>query len=158
AYFRGVYWYQRGVVGLPRALDYFQRAVAQDPTYARAYAALAAAYGQMVINGVLPAKEAYPQGQAAVRKALELDPTVADAYLSRGILLRYHDWNWQDSERDFQRALQLNPNLADAHWNYARDLTATGRLDEAVVEARRAVQLDPVSVFANYGLGLALVC
>jgi TolB-like protein/Tfp pilus assembly protein PilF len=158
AYFRGVYWHQRGVVGLPRALDYFQRTVAQDPTYAQAYAALATAYGQMVSTGVLPAKEAYPQGQAAVTKALELDPTLADAYLSRGILLRYHDWNWQDSQRDFQRALQLNPNLADAHRIYALDLTATGRLDEAVAEARRAVQLDPFSVFANFSLGLALVC
>ncbi len=157
AYFRGVYWYQRGVVGGPRAFDYFQQAVAKDPSYAEAYAALSSVYMGMVSNDLLPGTEVYPQWQAAVTKALELDPTLANAYNARAKLLVWRDWNWQGAERDSQRALQLNPSLADAHWNYADTLEATGRLDEAVMEASRAVQLDPFSVFPNFHLGHILV-
>ena len=157
AYFRGIYWRQKGVVGAPRALDYFQQAVAKDPSYAEAYAALSGSYGLMGVNGLLPAKEAYLQQQTALTKALELDPTLADAYVARGNFLMRREWNWQDAERDFQRALQLNPNLAEAHGIYAWGLGSIGRLDEAVTEARRAVRLDPFSTSHNFALGQILV-
>jgi TolB-like protein/Flp pilus assembly protein TadD/predicted Ser/Thr protein kinase len=157
AYFRGRYWDQKGRIGWSRSFDNFQQAVAKDPSYAAAYAALSGGYQRMISTGLLPDKEAYPKWRAAVTKALELDPNLADAYLARGSLLRDHDWNWQDAERDFQRALQLNPNLADAHVGYARCLASIGRLDEAIVEVRRAVQLDPFANIANFQLGYMLV-
>jgi serine/threonine protein kinase/tetratricopeptide (TPR) repeat protein len=155
AYFRGVRWSQN-VADQPRAFDYFQQAVAKDPSYANAYAKLADLYGDMGNLGLLPAKEAYVHEQAAITKALELDPTLADAYIARANFLM-RDWNWQESERDLQRALQLNPNLADAHNTDTLRLTAMGRLDEAVTAARRAVRLDPFSTPQNYTLGHILV-
>jgi serine/threonine protein kinase/tetratricopeptide (TPR) repeat protein len=155
AYFRGVRW-EQSVAGMPRAFDYFQQAVAKDPGYAEAYAKLADLYGDMVNLGLLPATEAYVQEQAAIAKALELDPTMAAAYIARANRLM-RDGNWQESERDLQRALQLNPNLADAHSTDAVRLTAMGRLDEAVTEARRGVRLDPFSSQRNYTLGHLLV-
>src|SRR5262249_10090473 len=119
AYFRGVYWVQKGQIGFSRGFDYFQQAVTKDPNYAAAYAALSHSYDALIVTGVLPAREAHPKWRAVVSKALELDPTLADAYVSRGFLLLDLDWNWQDAERDFQRALQLNPNFAFAHLGYA---------------------------------------
>jgi len=157
AYFRGVYWNQKGTIGFSRGFDYFQQAVTKDPNYAAAYAALSGIYDPLIRTGVLPAREAQPKWRAAVTKALELDPTLADAYLSRGGLLAELDWNWQDAERDVQRALELNPNLALAHFGYAYYLASVGRPDEAVTEARRAVQLDPFSVNTNAALGRTLV-
>jgi len=144
AYLRGRYWNEKGQSSWSRAFDYLQQAVAIDPGYAPAYAALSVSYGNMILAGLLPAKEAHLQERAAVTKALELDPNLADAYYARGTLL-LRDFNWQDAERDFQRALQLNPNLADAHEGYAQLLDETGRLEEAAMEARRVVQLDPFS-------------
>jgi tetratricopeptide (TPR) repeat protein len=157
AYFRGVYWVQKGQIGYSRGFDYFQQAVTKDPNYAAAYAALSSVYDPLIGTGVLPAKEAHPKWRAAVTKALELDPMLADAYVSRGLLLQDLDWNWQDAERDFQRALQLSPNLALAHMAYAYYLMPVGQLDEAVTEASRAVQLNPFSNDANFALGAALV-
>jgi eukaryotic-like serine/threonine-protein kinase len=157
AYARGRFWWQKGVMGWSRGFDYYQQAVAKDPSYAAAYAALSHGYQGMTSIGLLPAKEAYPKWRAAVTKALELDPTLADAYLARGSLLLDHDGNWQDAERDFLRALQLNPNLADAHEEYARGLARFGRLDDAVTEIRRAVQLDPFANLANFQLAYILV-
>jgi tetratricopeptide (TPR) repeat protein len=155
AYFRGMRWSQN-VADRPRAFDYFQQAVAKDPSYANAYAKLADLYGDMGNLGLLPAKEAYVHEQAAITKALELDPTLADAYIARANFLM-RDWNWQESERDLQRALQLNPNLADAHNTDTLRLTAMGRLDEAITAARHAVRLDPFSTPQNYTLGHILV-
>jgi len=157
AYLRGVYWFQKGPIGYRRAFDYFQQAVAKDPNYATAYAALSGGYGVMIEFGLLPAKEAYPKWQAVLTKALELDPTLAEAYSARADLLLYHDWNWADAEREYLHALQLNPNRADAYWGYAEVLASIGRLDEAVMKARRSVQLDPFSVPANFTVGQTLV-
>jgi eukaryotic-like serine/threonine-protein kinase len=155
AYFRGMRWLQSAAT-LPRAFDSFQQAVAKDPSYAEAYARLAVAYGAMGSRGLLPAKEASLQQKAAITKALELDPTLADAYSARADLLM-RDWNWQEAERDLQRALQLNPNLDEAHSLYAVYLTSFGRLEEAVTEARRAVRLGPFSGYTNNILGHILV-
>jgi eukaryotic-like serine/threonine-protein kinase len=157
AYFRGRYWFQKGRIGWSRSFDYFQQAVAKDPSYAAAYASLSVGYSSMMELGLLPTKEAYPKALAAATKALELDRDLADAYRARGWLLWAYDQNWQAAEHDFLRALQLNPNLADAHENYAQGLASSGRLDEAVREIRRAVQLDPFANLANFQLGYILV-
>src|SRR5207244_1816693 len=86
AYFRGQYWVHKDLTGISRSVAYFEEAIAKDPSYAAAYAALSAGYSLMIENGLLPAKETYAKWRAAVTKALELDPTLADAYLARGLL------------------------------------------------------------------------
>ena len=155
AYLRGVYWDQKG--DIPKAFDYFRQATEKDPNYAAAHAALAGGYGLMMDIGRLSAKEAYPKWRAAVNRALQVDGALAEAHSSLADLLQYHDWNWGEAEREYQRAIQLNPNFALAHLWYSWLLTTTGRHDEAIVEARKAQQLDPYSFFVNLALGQELV-
>jgi tetratricopeptide (TPR) repeat protein len=94
-------------------------------------------------------KEALPRWRAAVSKAIELDDGLAEAHVALGFLLLNHDWNWTEAEREFKRAIQLNPNLAEAHIWYSIDHRSVGRPDEAIVESARSVQLSPYSVTAN---------
>jgi tetratricopeptide (TPR) repeat protein len=110
----------------------------------------------MINAGLMSDKEGYPKWRAAVTKEMELDDTLADAHVSLGVLLLYHDWNWRDSEKEFQRAIQLNPSFAYAHLCYGDGLCTTGRLDQAIAEATRARQLDPYSLAANEILGYIL--
>jgi eukaryotic-like serine/threonine-protein kinase len=156
AYLRGIYWDDKGEEG--KAFDYFLEATRKDPHYAAAYAALATAYGYAINGGLMSDKEGYPKWRAAVTKAMELDDTLAEAHASLAVLLQYHDFNWRDAEREFRRAIQLNPNLAAAHEEYGDGLAMTGRLDEAIAEETRAQQLDPYSVFINFMRGGMLVC
>jgi TolB-like protein/Flp pilus assembly protein TadD len=147
AYLRGVYWQDKA--DPKKFYEYMQQAVQEDPTYALAYAALSDAYGVMTYSGMIPEKEAYPKWREAVATALRLDDNLAEAHRASAALFLYHDYNWHDAEREFRRALELNPNLVDAHLWLADGLVCVGRLDEGVVEARRAVQLNPYSVLAN---------
>ncbi len=151
AYLRGVYWDDKGDEA--KALDYFLEATKKDPNYAAAYAALSGSYALMINAGLITAKEGYPKWRAVVTKAMELDDTLADAHVSLGVLLLYHDWNWRDSEKELQRAIQLNPSLAITHICYGDVLSMTGRLDQAIAELTRARQLDPYSLAANLILG-----
>jgi tetratricopeptide (TPR) repeat protein len=100
----------------------------------------------------LPIKEAYPKWRAAVSKAIELDDGLAEAHVALGFLLHHHNWNWTEAEREFKRAIQLNPNLEEAHLWYSGDLLSLGRMNEAVAESARAMQLSPYNVGAisNY--------
>lgn len=154
AYLRGVYWSDK--FDEPKALGYFQEAVQRDPNYAAAYAALSFTYGVMVGYGLMPAEEGDPKWRAAVTKAMELDDTLADVHVSLGILLQYHDWNWTGAEREFERAVQLNPNQPSVHLVLGDNFCITGRLDQAIAEERRARQLNPYSVNHNYMLGYTL--
>jgi TolB-like protein/Flp pilus assembly protein TadD len=155
AYLRGVYWDDK--LDEVKALNYFVEATKKDPNYAGAYAALSGAYALLINVGLMPDKEGYPKWRAAVTKAMELDDTLAEAHVSLGVLLQYHDLNWRDAEREFQRAIQLNPNLAAAHQDYGDGLAMTGRLDEAIAEETRAQQLDPYSVITNFMRGSMLI-
>jgi TolB-like protein/Flp pilus assembly protein TadD len=155
AYLRGIYWIDKG--DLPKSFHYFEAATKKDPNYAAAYAALSSSYALMINNGLVTAKEGYPKWRAAVTKAMELDNTLSEAHVSLGVLLQYHDWNWTDAEREFERAIQLNPNLAEAHLDYGDGLCMTGRLDRAIAEETRAQQLDPYSLSDDYLLGFTLV-
>jgi eukaryotic-like serine/threonine-protein kinase len=155
AYLRGIYWIDKG--DLPKSFHYLEAATKKDPNYAAAYAALSSAYGIMINNGLLSEKEGYPKWRAVVAKAMELDDTLADAHVSLGILLQYHDWNWTDAEREFERAVQLNPNQPIVHLVLGDNFCMTGRLDRAIAEETRALQLDPYSVSHNYMLGTTLV-
>ncbi len=128
-----------------KALEYFQQAIELDPTYALAHAGLAWAYRQQEWTGVLLPKEAYPKARAAALQSLELDETLAEAYTELAYVKTVYDWDWQGAEREFKRALELNPSSVVAHSAYSWYLSHMGRHEEAIAEARRALELDPVS-------------
>ncbi|MEE8607983.1 MAG: winged helix-turn-helix domain-containing protein, partial [Nitrospiraceae bacterium] len=128
-----------------KALEYFQQAIELDPTYALAHAGLARAYRQLERTGVLLPKEAYPRARTAALKALELDESLAEAYTELAYVKLVYDWDWQGAEREFKRALGLNSSSVVAHSAYSWYLSHMGRHEEAIAEARRALELDPVS-------------
>ena len=114
---------------------------------------MADAYTLLAVNGYVPPNEFLPKAKEAVLKALEIDDTLAEAHTTLGFIETFSDWDWSDAEREFQRAIQLNPSYATAHQWYCPLLWETGRLDEAMAESKRALQLDPVSVIVNWNLG-----
>lgn len=139
------YWNRRLAEDLGRAISYFQQAIDEDPTFALAYVGMADCYDQLCGISALPPGEGYPRAKAAVLKALELDPELAEAHASLAHLHMRYDWDWAAAGREFLRALALNPNYAVArHW-HAIYLTIMGRHDEALAEGRAAQRLDPLS-------------
>ena len=157
-YLRGrFFWNQRTEEGFGRAIGYFEKAIAEDPNYAPAYSGMADAYNLLGLYFMLPPGEAIPKAREAALEALEIDPTLAEARTSLAFLKSWYDWDRPGAEVEFQRALDLNPNYATAHQWYAIHLTAVGRLDVALREARRAVELDPLSPNLNTNLGNALM-
>jgi len=131
---------------IKKGLDYFQQAIEKDPSYALAYAGKADCFIFLADWGYLSSKEAYPRARAAAEKALEMDDTLAGAYASLGYIKFKCDWAWAAAEKDFKRAIELDPNYAYAHINYALYLSEMGRHDEAIKEAKRALEPDPLSV------------
>ena len=150
AYLRGRYSWNKEDV--KTAVDYFERAIDQDPDYAIAYAGLADAYAILGLWGITPPAEAIPKARAAVQKALELDDTLAEAHTPLGLIKFYFDWEWSAAQAEFRRALELNPSYALAHDFYAVYLAAVGRLDEALAEIKRAKELDPLSLRMDVAL------
>ena len=130
----------------PQAAEYFQQAVAKDPNYARAYAALADTYALTGSYFVSPSEEVIPKARAAALKALQLDNSLAEAHNSLALITENYDWDWQTAEKEFRRAIQLDPNYPTAHQWYAEYLAWQGRFDEAFGESARARQLDPLSL------------
>jgi DNA-binding winged helix-turn-helix (wHTH) protein/Tfp pilus assembly protein PilF len=129
-----------------KAIDEFQRAVALDPTFALAYAGLADASTRRGFNtSGASAEESYARSKALAQKALSLDPEVPEAYVALATVKRIYDWDWAGAEGDFRRAIELNPNYAQAHLGYALLLSCLGRADEAMVEIKRATEIDPLS-------------
>ena len=133
--------------GVLQGLNYLEQAVARDPGYALAYAAIAHAYTEvgLGIAGELSAREAYERARAAVTRALELDPGLAEAHAMLGFLKFVGDYDWKGAEAEFRRAIELNPNSGDAYDTYGLMLSALGRFDEALAAQRRAHELDPLS-------------
>ncbi len=145
-YIRGKYHYFKLTKKeLEKANEYFQQAIEVDPNYAQAYAGLAASYEYLSWAGHLPLDEAKSKTSALLRKALEIDYTLAEAHLALSGVLFYLDWDWVEGEREMKLAIALNPNLAEAHCEYAFYLMAMGRFEESIAEAKRALQLDPLS-------------
>ncbi len=130
---------------ITKSIGYFEQAIALDKTYALAYFGLADAYRALTINGDLRSTDLLPKATAAARKAIEIDPTLAEPHVTLAFIHIWFDWDWAGAEDEAQRALTLNPNLAFAHIAHAQLLTALGRHPEAIAEATRARQLDPVS-------------
>jgi TolB-like protein len=153
-YLKGRYlWNRRTAQTLRRAAEYFQQAIEKDPGYALAWAGLADCYNVYSFYGVLSPKESMPRAMEAARKALELDDTLAEAHVSAGYAKRHLDWDWPGAEREFKRAVELNPNYATAHHWYGTTLCAMGRLDEGIGELKRAQECDPLSLIINADVG-----
>jgi TolB-like protein len=155
-YLRGRYfWNKRTGEGMRKGVEYFRQAIDLDPGYSLAYAGLADSYNFMGAFGIalLPPGEAMPKAKAAAMKALEIDDSLAEAHTSLAFIRLYYDWDWPGAERGFQRAIELNPNYAPAHQWYSHLLMARSRTSESISEAKRAVELDPLSLPANLNLG-----
>ncbi|MGA7992153.1 MAG: protein kinase [Thermoanaerobaculia bacterium] len=157
AYVKGRYfWNKRGEENLKKAIGFFQGALDVDPAYAVAYSGIADSYTQLGYASLLAPREVFPKARSAAEKALELDATLAEPHASLAYVKFYFDWDWPGAEREFQRAIELNPNYATAHDWYAYLLTATGRLPEARAQIQRARELDPLSVPIESDMGFLL--
>jgi len=142
-------WNRRTGETLQRAADYFQQAIDKDPNYALAWAGLADCYALYGPYELLSPREITPKAKEAVSRALALDDTLADAHAALAFVKATYDWDWQGAQREFKRAIELDPNYAPAHYLYANILASTGRVDEAVAEAKRAQEADPLSLTAS---------
>ncbi len=148
------FWNKRTGTDLRKAIDYFNQAIAKDPNYALAYSGLADSYLLLSPYGAAAPKDSVPQAKAAVKKALELDGTLAEAHASSARILSGYDFDSQRAIAEFERALQLNPNYATAHhWFAAGPLLALARFDQSIAEAKRSIELDPLSLINNADFG-----
>lgn len=158
AYLEGRYfWNKRTTVSLTRALALFQKSVAIDPSYAPSYAGLADCYellGSAPYTALSP-PIAFPQAEAAARKALELDSTLSEAHVSLGYSEMVYEWNFPEAGKEFALALHLHPDYATGHQFYAYYLTAIGDLSGAIAERKRALELEPLNPLLSTALGEA---
>jgi len=153
-YLKGNYYWQMMIMeGFDKAIECYKQALKKDPNYALAYVGLASVYGVSSYWGNVPPNEAYPRAKEYVKKALEIDDSLAEAHASLGFINMNYDWNWKAAEREFKQALQLNPNSAFTHCQYYMLLTFAGRHEDAITEAKRAQELDPLSSFINSLVG-----
>src|SRR3989441_3546725 len=154
------YWNKRTEDGMQKSLEYFQQAIERDPNFALAYSGLADTYDLLAAPdaiGGMPPNEAMPKAKAAALKALEIDDTLAEAHVSLAHVNYYYDRNWAAAEREYKRALELNPNYPTAHQWYAVYLMSAGRFAEALAQTRRAQELDPFSLPINMTPGWVLL-
>jgi DNA-binding winged helix-turn-helix (wHTH) protein/TolB-like protein/Tfp pilus assembly protein PilF len=152
------FWNKRTQESFRRGLAFFQEAVLQDPTYARAYTGVADSYIGLTYYQYERPHEALPRAKAAALKALAIAPSLAEAHVSLAHIQGNYDWDWTAAEREWRRAIFLDPEYATAHqWYAVHYLTPTGRLEEALVEARRAQQLDPLSPVFSAFVGATLL-
>jgi eukaryotic-like serine/threonine-protein kinase len=157
-YLKGRYfWNKRTADGLVQAINYLNQATEKDPKFALAYAGLADAYLVQGWIGQLPPKEIYPKAREAAIKALELDDTLAEAHNALASVKRDYDWDWSGAEREYKRAIELNPSYATAHQWYSELLAALDRKQELIAEINRAQQLDPLSPVINGERGSMLL-
>ena len=154
SYLRGrSYWNQRSEASLYKAIEQFNKAIDIDPGYAPAYSGTADCYTTLGYLSYLDPLDAFPRARDAATKAIELDPSLAEAHASLAYYNLYHAWNWAESETEFKRAIELNPNYATAHEWYSSYLLAMGRMEQAWTEINRARELDPLSVVISTDVG-----
>lgn len=154
AYLRGRYLWNKGGAGnVSRSVDYFHQAIEKDPKYAAAFVGLADSYRLLGMFYVMLPAEAYPKARDAALRAIELDPADANAYVSLGSIKFRYEWKWDEAERDFLRAIEINPSLGMAHHDYAWFLVAMERFDEGIEHMKLAQRLDPLSPLANSDVG-----
>jgi TolB-like protein/Tfp pilus assembly protein PilF len=156
-YLKGRYfWYRRHEKGVQRGLQYFQQAIEKDPGYALPYAGIADTFGIIGNFGFLPPHQAYSQAKAAAKRALEIDPEVAEAYTSLGWISTMYDWDWPVAQSHFLKAIQMKPQYALAHHWYGVYLSFMGRFNESIREMQKACELEPLEPANPAHLGVAL--
>jgi len=154
-YLKGRYWWnKRNEDGFNKGREYFQQAIDRDPTYALAYSGLADCYSLLAEYGYVSPKESYPRAKEAAQKALEVDDTLAEGHASLAWVKTFYDWDRSGGEKEFQRAIELNPGYATAHFWHSLALGSMGRSEEAIAEQKRALELDPLSLIINRVLAL----
>jgi serine/threonine-protein kinase len=154
-YLKGRYfWNRRNEEGFRNGIDYFKRAEEKDPTFALAFSGLADSYALLCDIGVVRPLDEMPKAKAAAEKAVDADPTLAEAFTSRAFVRLAYDWDWLGAQNDFQQALKLNPKYPTAHQWYASYLMQMGKFSLAKAEIEQAHNLDPLSpiISANSGL------
>jgi TolB-like protein/DNA-binding winged helix-turn-helix (wHTH) protein/Flp pilus assembly protein TadD len=154
-YLRGRYFWQKTGLGLNKGAEYFQHAISKDPRYAQAYDGLADCYIYLAVFGFSSPTESYPKAKEAALKSLEIDGTLAEAHTSLARIKAEYDWDWSGAEREFQRAIELNPSYATAYQWHGGVLATMGRPEDAMANYRRALELDPLSPTINAALGQA---
>jgi TolB-like protein/DNA-binding winged helix-turn-helix (wHTH) protein/Tfp pilus assembly protein PilF len=156
-YLKGRYfWNKRTPQGFGRALECFQQSIAKDPAYARSYAGLADTYALMGSYYIVPVDSIKLKAREAARRATQLDDNLAEGHTSLAVIAQNVDWDWQTAEKEYRRAIELDPNYATAHHWYAEELSLVGRFDEALTEIERARQLDPMSLIIAADRGVIL--
>jgi len=154
---KGLYfWNKRTGQGLQQAIVYFQQAIAIDPNYAPAFAGLSNTYALMPGYMLAPAAEYMPKAREAAVRALQTDDELPEAHVALALILENYDWDWNSAEKEYRRAIELNPNYATAHHWYAEFLTWQGRFDEALRESESARRLDPLSLIIAADRGAIL--
>ncbi|HWP41637.1 MAG TPA: tetratricopeptide repeat protein, partial [Blastocatellia bacterium] len=149
-YIKGRYhWTKRTLAGTKKGIEYFQQAIDTDPTYSLALSGLADCYAQLGwLRGMAPS-EVFPKAKAAATRAIEIDDELAEAYASMAWIEMVYDWDWEGSQRDFKRSIDLNPNYSIARLWRTVYLIATARFEEAHAEINRALNIDPLSPIIN---------
>jgi len=149
-------WNKRSEAAVRKAIEYFTLAIDLDPKFALAYVGLADSYSVLSNHGYMDKTEAAKKGNPATVAALRLDMELAEAHAARGWELLDYDWDWDAAETEFKRAIELNGSLAIAHQWYSSLLQTQGRLEEALDEARKALELDPLSPMASFNVAAML--
>ena len=153
-FLKGRYYSQKySAEGWTRAIEYFQRAIDLQPDFAPALAGMAVCHGCLWFFGLLPAAQTVPQCKAATHKALEADPMLAEAYAALAMITFFYDWEWERAEQAYKQSIALNSNNAEALSYYALFLAFEGRADEALDQAQRALEIDPLSPLINMTVG-----
>jgi eukaryotic-like serine/threonine-protein kinase len=138
-----------GPEGYERAIQFFERTIARDPSYALAYSGLGSTYLSMAYDGWMPPKEAYDKAKAAAQKGLAIDPDLGELHYVLAEINKGYEWDWPGAEREYQRALELNPNATQSRRFHALLLLLVHRRDEAVAEMKKTLELDPLGVETN---------
>ena len=154
AYLRGRFlWNRWDTASLKESINFYNAALAADARYALGWAGLADSYSILGNTNAMPPAEAYPKARQAAERGLALDDNVAELHCSLAYVYRFYVWDWRSAEREFLRALQLNPGYATSRRWYAQFLSGMARHDEAVAEAERALEIDPLSLIIHAGVG-----
>jgi eukaryotic-like serine/threonine-protein kinase len=156
AYLKGrYYWNQRTSNDLKKSIEYFQQAIAIDPTYALAYAGIADCYSVLgsTDTDMLSPDDAFPKARAAAERALEIDSTLGQAHTSLAYIKHHYEWDWVGAEKEYHQAISLNPRDPNTHHWYSHYLVGMGRFQKSLAESRLALKLDPLDFILNVHLG-----
>jgi serine/threonine-protein kinase len=149
------FWFQRTIDGIQKGMQCFRKAIEKDPNYALAYSGIADCYSNLGFYFLAP-QEAFPKALAAAQRAIELDESLAEGHASRAFIKEIYEWDWHGAEQEYKRAIELNPEYANAHHWYALYLGAMDRWVESMAEAKKAVDLEPLSSQFRLVFGVTL--